>query len=526
MQKYDVVVAGAGSNSLVAAAYMAKAGKSVLVLEKNEQCGGGAVSKEIAPGYIHDTHACGLVTCLGNPVLVQDELKLFAEHGLELIPVESSFASLFDDGSSFFVYKDLDKTCEEVAKFSSSDAETFREFVTEARSLLPLLTRGAAVPPLPTGNFLTLLESSKLGRKLAEALFLSCYDIIDEKFESEHVKIHFLKWCAEAMENPETKGTGILIYNLMGVACDVEPTYVKGGTGNLTKSLVSAIQSYGGEVRTNAEVTRIKVADGRSCGVYINEGEFIEATDAVVACIHPWKLAQYIPEIDGDVAAAARRTRLSHHGALLQGIALDVVPEFKAGPRFLKPQGVEFVPLGMEALRRTFDEYRYGRIPDGHLSPLAIMPSLYDRSRAPEGCTTLWLYHFAPMVLAEGGLDAWTDQKQGFADAVWEEFKRHVTNVDDSNIVARHIESPLDHHNHSGSMIHGDILGLGTQAGQILGRRPTPELAQYAVPGISGLYLAGPFMHPGGTVTLGGRATAVKMYQDMGINLVDGFEGI
>ena len=162
MHKYDIVVVGGGSNSLAAAAYMAKAGKNVLVLEKNEVCGGGVISKEIAPGYIHDTHACGLVTCLGNPLLTHDELGLYSKHGLELVPVEASFASLFEDGSSFFIYKNLDKTCEEVAKFSPKDAGTFRDFVIEARSLLPLLNRGAATPPLPTGNFISMLESLSL----------------------------------------------------------------------------------------------------------------------------------------------------------------------------------------------------------------------------------------------------------------------------------------------------------------------------------------------------------------------------
>ena len=526
MQQHDVVVVGAGSNSLVAAAYLAKAGRKVLVLEKNDVCGGGAISQEIAPGYIHDTHACGLVTCLGNPVLVNDELGLLARHGLELLPVESSFASLFDDGSSFFIYKDLDRTCEEVAKFSEKDAGAFRDFVIEARSLLPLLNRGAATPPLPTGRFISLLESNPLGRKLAEAMFASCYDIIDERFESEHVKIHFMKWCAEAMVNPEEKGTGILIYNLMGVACDIEPVYVKGGTGNLANALISVIEGFGGEVRVNSEVTRVRVSGGRATGVELDDGERVAAREAVIASIHPWKLGEYVPEVDGEIAAAARRTNLSHYGALLQGIALDTIPRFRAGDEVLKAQGVEFVPLGMEAMRRTFDEYRYGRIPQGHLSPMAIMPSLHDPTRAPEGCMTLWLYHFAPMVLAEGGLEGWRDHRQRFADDVWEVFKAGVTNIDDSNIVARHIECPLDHHNHSGSMIHGDIIGLATQIGQMLGRRPTPQLAQYAVPGIGGLYLAGPFMHPGGTVTLGGRATAIKMYQDMGIPLTTGFEGI
>lgn len=217
---------------------------------------------------------------------------------------------------------------------------------------------------------------------------------------------------------------------------------------------------------------------------------------------------------------------MSNHGALNQQIALSVVPEFKAGEIFKESLGVEYVELGMEATRRCFDEYKYGRFPAGHLSPLSIMASNKDPSRAPEGQCALYLYHFAPLVLADGGLEGWERHREPFADRIWDVFKTYFTNLDDSSVIARHIECPLDHHAHSASMMNGDIFGIGTQMGQLLGRRPTPELAQYAVPGIRGLYLAGPFMHPGGTVTLGGRATAIKMFQDLGLPLVEGFEGI
>lgn len=526
-KNYDVVVVGAGSNSLVAAAYMAKAGKNVLVLEKNDHCGGGVVSINIAPGFTHDPHAVGYYTCLANPVLTHDELGLMSRHGLEFIKYDASFTTIFEDGTSIAAFRDLDKSCAEIAKFSHKDAEVFRQFVGEAKSLLPLLNKGAATPPLPTGSFLSLLESSPLGRRLAEAMFQSCFDIIDRIFENEAVKIHLFKWCAEAMECPEIKGTGLLLYNLMGVAYDVDPVIVKGGSRNFTNALIRSIESYGGTVRTEAEVTRIKISGGRAVGVYLGD-EYIAAKDAVIACIHPWRLGDYIPEIDPDVAGSARRTLISHHGAINQQIALSVIPEFKAGSKFHESLGVEYVRLGLENTRRVFDEYRYGRFPPfDHLSPLSIMASDKDPSRAPAGQCALYLYHFAPMVLADGGLDGWGGAcKQEFADAIWEEFKSYFTNLDDSKIVARHIESPLEHHRHSGSMMHGDIIGLGTQVGQLLGRRPTPELAQYTIPGIEAIYLAGPFMHPGGTVTLGGRATAMKMYQKMGIDLDVGFESI
>jgi phytoene dehydrogenase-like protein len=128
--------------------------------------------------------------------------------------------------------------------------------------------------------------------------------------------------------------------------------------------------------------------------------------------------------------------------------------------------------------------------------------------------------------LAEGGLQAWDARKQEYGDLVWESFKKFTTNIDDHCILGRLIDTPLDHHRHSGSMVNCDIFGIGTAGGQILGRRPTPALVSYRVLNIEGLYLAGPFMHPGGMVTLGGRATAIVMYRDMRLDLSRGFEGI
>ena len=525
MADADIIVVGGGSNSLTAAAYMAKAGKKVLVLEKNDQCGGGVVSEENTPGFIHDPHAGGFYGCVSNPALKDDELGLISQHGLELIEYDISFSTIFSDGTSLIAYADLDKSCADIAKFSQKDADTFREFVLEARTFLPLLNRGAFTPPLPMAKFIGLLETSVTGRKLLENMFVSCFDLIDRKFESEHVKIHMFKWCAEGMECPEMKGTGMLLYNLLALAFDINPVVAKGGAYGLTASISRAIEANGGTIRTGAQVTKINVSGGRAAGVYVGD-EYLSAKDAVIGSIHPWHLGDLVPEVDPDIAASARRTFLSGYGAITQQIALEKVPEYAAGPEFQQSLGVECVELGLESVRRVFDEYRYGRIPTHHFSPLAIQANAKDPTRAPEGKYSLYLYHFAPSVLADGGLEAWVDHKQAYADNIWNEYKKYCTNIDDSDIIARKIECPLDHHNHSASMINGDIIGIGTQLGQLLGRRPTPELSQYNVPGIEGLYLSGPFMHPGGTVLLGGRATAVKMYRDMGIDLEVGFEGI
>ena len=525
MANYDIVVVGGGSNSLVAAAYMAKAGKKVLVLEKNDQCGGGVVSIEIAEGFIHDPHASGYYVCMANPAISHDELGLFAKHGLEFKYWDAGFATIFNDGSHITAFSSLDKTCEDIAKFSQKDADTYRAFAQDCLELAPMLAKGSSTPPMPMGNFLTLLESSPLGRKLAASMFMSVYEMLEHLFESPELKIHLMKWCAEMMEGPDIKGTGVVLYQLFGLAHSYDAAIPVGGSKAVTNSLLRCIEYHGGEIRTESEVTGLKIDSGDVRGVYLG-GELIEAKECVIANIHPWRLGDLIPEVDKNVAEAARMVHLSNHGAVNQQFALTEPPRLKAGPQFDEALCVEFVEKDVEGCRRIFDEYRYGYIPKNHLSPLTMINSNKDPSRAPEGHATMYLYHFAPRVLADGGLDAWARPENGeaFAEAILDDYKRYTTNIDSSKIIARHIETPLEHHHHSKNMMHGDIYGIGSTIGQLLGRRPTPELAQYQVPGISSLYLAGPIQHPGGTVTFGGRATAMKMAMDMKMDLKSVFE--
>lgn len=183
---YDIVVVGAGSTSLSAAAYMAKAGKYVLVLEKNRHCGGGAISVEVAPGFIHDPHATGLMTCMVSSALARDELGLKARHGLKFKEWSAAFTTLFDDSAVLATYQDVERTAQSIAKFSPKDAETYRELGRRCITLGPLLNAGAATPPLPFGRFLSLLEGNELGRELASGVFNSAQSRRGEPADLAH----------------------------------------------------------------------------------------------------------------------------------------------------------------------------------------------------------------------------------------------------------------------------------------------------------------------------------------------------
>jgi phytoene dehydrogenase-like protein len=526
-QAYDIVVLGGGSNSLAAACYMAKIGKKVLVLEKNDQCGGGVVSIQIAPGFIHDPHASGYYTCVPSPVFQADELGLMSKFGLKWTNYTAGFATIFDSGDGLVAYTDLDRTCQDIARYSQKDADSYRRFAKECMALLPLLAKGAATPPLPTGPFIAMLDQSPGGRRLADMLFMSVYDVLENLFESDEVRIHLAKWCAEAMEGPDVKGTAVTLVNLLGLAHSYDAHIPIGGSKAVTNAMVACIKHYGGEVRTESEVRQVLISGGRATGVRMASGETFMAKDAVLANIHPWRLDEMLPgAVDPEIVRAARNVKLSMHGAVNQQIALKEWPQFKIGDneRWYEALCIEYVQKDLLGIRKVFDHYRYGEIPGKHLSPLTIMNSRKDPNRAPshEHCA-MYLYHFAPRVLQDGGIEGWKRHGQAFADAIWENFKSYCTNMDDSKIIARHIETPLDHHQHSNNMMLGDIFGIGTTTGQLLGRRPIAELGQYKIPGIDGLYLAGPQQHPGGTVTFGGRATAMKMMMDWKMDLKKAF---
>jgi phytoene dehydrogenase-like protein len=514
----EVIVVGGGHNSLTAAAYLAAGGMDVLVLEKNSIVGGGAVSREVtAPGYVHDTHAGQMVLIMANPLIAKDELGLKSKFGLEFSQPSAGHATVFDDDTYLSTHFSVDKTCESIARFSQRDAEAYRKLVAQAEGMSNLFVSGLYKPPLPFGGFVGMLDQSLEGQQIIGWMLKSAYDVICELYEHEKVRIHFLKWVSELMIGPEEKGTGIIPIFLAAMQHTYHPGAVVGGTQKLSDALADCIRHHGGEVRTECEVTKIHTEGGKATGVTLASGERITASKAVVANVHPWLLGQMVEGIDPGVAQRASLTRLSAFGAVNTHWALKEAPKYKAGSEVDTAAVVEPAPSTMLRFRQHFDQMRYGQIPDS-INASVQHNSNFDRTRVPNGeGASLYLYHFVPFKLAGKELSYWDEVREQVLEDMLVRYQGVTTNMSSDNIIASSIETPYDMHKWSPSFQNGDLMGIGTYIDQWLGRRPTPELAQYRVPGIKALYLSGPCFHPGGTVTGGGRATAMQLMGDLGV---------
>jgi phytoene dehydrogenase-like protein len=519
MSSYDIVAIGGGHNGLVAAAYMAKAGKKVLVLERKPHFGGGVSTRElIAPGWHHDEHSNVHIMIQGNPMLLDDELGLLGRFGLKYVYPELPHATIFDDGRVIRSWKDLDRTCQGIAAFSPRDAEAYRKFVGVSQSVLPMFMAGLYAPPFPMGAFMAMMDQSDEGRFLLDIMSRSALDVANQYFESDLLKIHLVRLITENLQMPDELGTGMGVLLMPGIIHTYGVSMPVGGSGELSKALVRAIEHFGGEVRCNAEVDRVIVSGGKATGLALVGGETFMAKDGVIGAIHPRVLRRFVRETPEPVLERAERVTPSTFSILLTHLALKE----KARLHAVDGEGAVMTELmstdSMREMLLDYDHLRRGVVPPRRLIAGGDNAA-NDPSRAPAGGGVFYGVTFAPYELHDGGAAAWDEKKEELADGSLAYYRKFFSNLTDDNIVGRLVRSPLDHERDSpASFIKGDIHGCAPFMYQTVGHRPTPDLGSFRVPGIESLYLVGPFMHPGGGVFGAGRATAIQMMDDMGID--------
>ena len=519
MSAYDIVVMGGGHNGLTAAAYMAKAGKKVLVCEAKPYVGGGVSTRElIRPGWWHDEHSNVHIMIQGNPLLREDELGLLGKFGLEYIYPDLVHVSIWDDGTVIRSYKDLDRTCAELALVTSEkDAEAYRKFARMSMDMLPMMTAGLYAPPFPLGAFVAMMDQSDEGRFTLDLMQRTALDIVDAYFDSELLKLHIVRMVTENLQMPDELGTGMGAFVMPGIIHTYGCSMPKGGSGQLTHALVRALEHFGGEVRVDSPVARVLVENGKAVGVELEDGERIAARAGVIGQIHPHKLRQFVPEVAEGVLARAERVTQSTFSINLTHCALKERLELRVGndSNAMMTELMDFYSVRDMCLE-------YDKLRRGEVSPRLIAGgdnAVFDPSRAPQGAGVFYGVNFAPYRLYPDGPQSWDAVKEDHADRALAQYRKFYKNLDDANILGRLIRSPLDHERGSpNSMVEGDAHGCAPFFYQSMGHRPTPDLGSFRVPGVGGLYLTGPFMHPGGGVFGAGRATAIQMMDDLGLD--------
>lgn len=517
MANYDVVVIGAGHNGLIAAAYLAKAGLEVCVVESENFAGGAINTFELTkPGFRHDMGGTCHVTILYNPLITNDELQLQSKFGLKYLVPEAACANIFPDNTAIIAYKDLDKTCQSIAQFSQADAETYRSFILGAKPIIEMMVGGLFTTPQPLGAFFAELDRTPEGQDLLKYFFMSAHEIVEDMFEHEKTRLMLTRLASEILVGPEDKGTGINFFFAAVMTQLYSMGMPEGGSSALPDSLVRCIESHGGVIRLKSKVEKIKVEGGRAKAVILASGEEIEARKAIVANLDPRLIfPQMVREVAPRLLDRLNKIKGPSYSGIMSHFALNEAPKFKAGDEVLEAHSIELLPWE-EDFRRMFDELRYGRIPTT-LSPLVVCQSHHDPTRAPDGKQVLSLWQFEPYDLQEGGPERWNDIKRQVADQVLEWLRKYTTNMGPDNIIARTVQSPRDFERWDANLIRGGVNGPGGFLYQFFSYRPVPELGQYRAP-IERLYLSGQAYHPGGSITGAGRNTAQVVMEDLGID--------
>ncbi|HXN96999.1 MAG TPA: NAD(P)/FAD-dependent oxidoreductase [Candidatus Acidoferrales bacterium] len=507
-QHYDVIVIGGGHNGLVNAAYLAKAGKKVVVLERRHVLGGAAVTEEIIPGFLFSE--CSYVVSLLRPEIIR-ELDL-PRHGLEILPLDGTFSPM-PSGDYLWRTNDHAKSVRDIRRHSRLDAEAYDEFskmmTPMCRFVKPMLSM---VPPDPTTlkpkdlkQLHFLLQrfrelSSDERYTLVQLMTMSSADFLDQWFETDVLKATMsASGIIGTFLGIRSPGTAyVLLHHYMGEIDGAFRSwgFSRGGTGAISNAIADAAREAGVEIRTKAPVGKILVTNGCAAGVVLQSGEEIFA-NVVSSSVDPHLTFEKFlepSELPADFLEGVRRYKFRGSSGKVN-LALDAIPNFKClpGPGAHLRGAISISP-SMEYMERAYDDAKYGRYSRKPYIDMVI-PSLTDPSVAPPGKHVLSCFvQYAPYKLAEG---TWDDRKEAFGDNVINTIAEYAPNIRDI-IIGRQVLTPLDLEREFG-LTQGNIFQGELSLEQLFFLRPVAGWAYYRTP-IRNLYMCGSATHPGGGI--------------------------
>jgi phytoene dehydrogenase-like protein len=523
--KYDVIIIGAGHNSLVAAGYLAKAGRQVVVLEKRDVVGGTAVTEEAFPGF--KISPCADSAGYLSPQVRRD---LKVDSHVEILPIDPIASSPEPDGSHLTIWRDTARTVKEIEHFSKADAAKYPEFVKLMQKIAGVVggLLNMNPPDLPSVGFADIRGGLslagpllKLGRmninELLRVLPMPIEDLLNEWFESPVVQGAI---AASAVKDvtwgPQEAGTVLTFFYNWGLSDNGlfrSSSIPKGGMGALSDALASAAKGFGAEIRTGAEVAKVNMAQNRVTGVTLANGEQIEASRVVSGASPRTTFLDLVEPRYLDSTFIKHVHNIKYRGSTARvHLALRDLPTFPAlagSDAAAHLRGPIQIAPSIAYLQKGFDCTKYGRCSDAPYLDILI-PTLTDPSLAPSGQHIMSITaKYAPYNLRDGD---WGSQKEAFADLVIDTLAEFAPNIREL-ILHKKIITPVDletvYSLPEGNMNHGDLT-----LDQFFHMRPIPGFAQYRTP-VDGLYVCGAGCHPGGGVTgIPGRKAASAILKD------------
>ena len=506
--RWDEVVIGGGHNGLVCAAYLARAGRKVLVLERRDVLGGAAVSEEVLPGFTFSV--ASYVVSLFRPRIIQ-ELEL-TKYGYHVIPMDCAFQPLHDD-HGIARWEDSERTRIEIGRYSSHDAENYPKF----KKTMTRLGRVAAqiiARPAPTGvnpqSLRTLIDLFRTVQgvekhefqQLIRLLTLSAVDFLDTWFESEILKAPLAaSGIIGTFQGVRSPGTAyVLLHHYMGEIDGAFRSwgFARGGTGSVSTACARAAEAHGAVIRTNCEVDKVLVSNNRATGIVLANGDTINAR-RIVSNLDPRRtLMGLVGESQLPESVVSSLARFKYRGSSGKvNLALDGLPDFTCRPGIGDHlRGDIAIAPNVDYLERAFDEAKYGSFSSRPFINIVI-PSLTDPTVAPPGKHVMSCFvQYAPYELTEGP-ESWESQREAFGSTVLdtlEEFAPGLRN----HIEHMQVLTPLDLECKFG-LTEGNIFHGELSLNQLLFQRPAWGMAGYQTP-IRNLWMCGSGTHPGGGV--------------------------